>query len=529
MEPDVDWSLALEDDAQWTSGLEKEMSDLDISEGSSAESQEHPTPSGRPRRQRRPIRTASRPPAGPETPPQQGGRCAQTDAWTSEAAVNTNQDWESLMRQVEERSTHLALQYEALLKQQEADQVQHDGRVRVLEQQREEDNSKQQALFNKVESLQVKLKLNCCKTTRKNFTAKKRDLTKEKDRLEEEKNRLSQNLEETDRRLTALIEEQSQEKLAWERELAELQKEADRLRKEADEASQVVLRDELSALEIQREVTILQVDEWIAEAERYLHALRLDVSQQHFQQRLDWEKNVAVVRSNLGNLQQQFNEQLQLLQQGQQLDSLPPISLPPLPQVPTLELVLGSMMTPRPLPFMPMQMGPPHPHHHGDVLSPPVGKLDKLLDKLVVRFPHCSRNQLISMLQQIKTSRSGTLAGLSMEELSQQVAQRLAQMERPSLGPIGPPSAARNLPSSTAQVQRAVLPPQGPAVAQVFQTRPPPQPVAPSTRKMCMMCQNFVDPGTQHEISCSHVIHKECISVWLQTTKNNSCPFCPSK
>ncbi|KAG5844289.1 hypothetical protein ANANG_G00160850 [Anguilla anguilla] len=464
--------------------------------------------------------------------------CVQTDPWTAETAVNTEENWESLMRQVEERGTQLALQYEALLKQQDSDQVLHDRRVKVLELQRDGNIREQQALIDKMESLRVKLKLNCSKMTRKNFTLKKQELTKDMDKLEEERNRLSLDLEESEKRLTALIEEQCQEKLMWERELAELQKEADSLRNEAEETSQSALSDEISALEMQREVTISQAEEWIAEAEQYLQTLRLDTSQQHFQHRLDWEKNVSIGYTYMRNLKDQFNEQLHCLHRGQQLDSLSPISLPPLPQVPTLELVLGPM-TPSSRPFVSKQMVPQLPpvsttmsFHQYHRLSPdsparPTGKLDKLLDKLGARFPTCSRSTLILVLQQIKTSRSGTMAGLSMEELTLQVAQRLTQMERPHLGPLRPPSGARNFSGAAPQLQRAPLPSQGPVVAQVFQTRPP-QAVAPSL-KMCLVCQNQVETGSQHDVSCSHIVHKECISVWLQSTKNNSCPFCPSK
>ncbi|XP_036381099.1 RING finger protein 214 [Megalops cyprinoides] len=601
----------MEDDVKWSSALEEKMSHLDLDELSSVKTHEPsflwhmptistpwgPTTSFQAEQQGEMVTTA--------TDDQQSEQSAQTDPWTTESAVNTEPDWESLMRTVEEHSTRLALQYEALLKQQEVDQVQHEGRIKMLELRRDEGIQQQKALIDKIESLRGKLKLNCSKTTRRNFNSKRLELTAEKERLQEEKSKLAMDLERTDRKLASLIEEQSQEKQTWERELAELQKEVDRLHGEAEEANQAALRDEISALEMQREVTISQVEEWIAEAERYLSTLRLDVSQQHLQQRLDWEKNVAVVHSNLGKLQHQFNEQLQLLQRGHHFDSLPPVALPPLPQVPMLELLLGPMMNPQTRPFVPMQVAsqpppvsmamplPPQHHppqtgllsgpprgptqtvapspQHVPVSAPhpapaskptptpapqvpanlapraqptpppasnpvpsssaqPAGKLDKLLDKLGARFPQCSRSQLISVLQQIKTSRSGTMAGLSIEELTQQVGQRLAQMERPSppLGPVPPPSAARNFPSMAPQGQRTTLPPQGPPVAQVFQTRPS-QTAASSSRKMCLMCQNSVEAGSQHDMSCSHVVHKECISVWLQSSKNNSCPFCPSK
>uniref|UniRef100_A0A674H0D1 Ring finger protein 214 n=1 Tax=Taeniopygia guttata TaxID=59729 RepID=A0A674H0D1_TAEGU len=64
----------------------------------------------------------------------------------------------------------------------------------------------------------------------------------------------------------------------------------------------------------------------------------------------------------------------------------------------------------------------------------PADKLEKLLEKLLTRFPQCNKAQLTNILQQIKTARR-TMAGLTMEELNQLVAAKLAeQQERAAAG-----------------------------------------------------------------------------------------------
>ncbi|KAA0717246.1 RING finger protein 214 [Triplophysa tibetana] len=573
---------------------------------------------------------------------------AQTENSTEERSTNTNEDWESDMRAIDDCRMKLTQQYEALMKQHAAEKDEHNLSVSNLQKAIQERDHQYQGFIEKIESLQTKLELNSSKTTRKNFMIKRQELTAEKERMEKEKTRLALELEDTNKKLKMLKEEQSQEKLTWEKEIADLRVEMETLCRQAEQANQTALRDEATALDMQKELAVSQAEDWIADTERYLISLRLNPSQQNLHQRQKWQQNLQLVRNNLTVLKNKFNEHRQLLQRGEQLENLPPIPLPTLPPVPIFELIMTSLQNPvshpvfstcpptstpsfirpqiRPSATPPQvappplsgpsqntlypsavsAMGPPSqmfiptsslpqplhlshvppvlPHMRpgilGVPLGPPVasaatyvglpnnpraafypqaalrppqtlvqtptqnsssqplpsnpapsGKLDKVLEKLGSHFPQCTRDQLTRVLQQIKSER-GTMAGLSMDHVISQVAQKLAQNQRPPPGPIGPPSGTRPFPGSVGLIQRPpaqLLRPIRPLfrapATQVFHTRPP----QPSARKFCLICQNSVDAGNQYSTNCSHTMHKDCVSVWLKTSKNNSCPFCPSK
>ncbi|XP_006890877.1 PREDICTED: RING finger protein 214 isoform X2 [Elephantulus edwardii] len=188
---------------------------------------------------------------------------------------------------------------------------------------------------------------------------------------------------------------------------------------------------------------------------------------------------------------------------------------------------LGSLVGPHGAHMPPAASIPPPPGLGGVKASTetprpqPVDKLEKILDKLLTRFPQCNKAQMTNILQQIKTART-TMAGLTMEELIQLVAARLAEHERvaASTQPLGRIRAL--FPAPLAQIGTPVFLPS----AQV--SYPGRSSHAPATCKLCLMCQKLVQPSDLHPMACTHVLHKECIKFWAQTNTNDTCPFCPT-
>nr|XP_030693536.1 RING finger protein 214 isoform X4 [Globicephala melas] len=188
---------------------------------------------------------------------------------------------------------------------------------------------------------------------------------------------------------------------------------------------------------------------------------------------------------------------------------------------------LGSLVGPHGPHVPPAASIPPPPGLGGVKASTettrpqPVDKLEKILEKLLTRFPQCNKAQMTNILQQIKTART-TMAGLTMEELIQLVAARLAEHERvaASAQPLGRIRAL--FPAPLAQISTPMFLPS----AQV--SYPGRSSHAPATCKLCLMCQKLVQPSELHPMACTHVLHKECIKFWAQTNTNDTCPFCPT-
>lgn len=74
--------------------------------------------------------------------------------------------------------------------------------------------------------------------------------------------RLAKELEDKEKQLTILIEEQTDEQQKWQEELQELRHKVEQVRKQAEEATQQALQDEIAAIEKQRDVAMAHIETW---------------------------------------------------------------------------------------------------------------------------------------------------------------------------------------------------------------------------------------------------------------------------
>ncbi|XP_061673253.1 RING finger protein 214 [Syngnathoides biaculeatus] len=449
---------------------------------------------------------------------------------TADNDVNTAADWDEKLAAMLEHCDVLAEEHNSLVKERKREDTERQKNTTQMQRKKLEITREHQVLLEKLDSLRVKLQLNNSKSTRKNFLSKKEVADADKSRAEDERNRLSKDLEETTAKLSALTQEKNNERQRWQEELVELRKEMDRVTQEAKDTESLALQDEINAAEAQRDVAMERIRAWRVTMSEYMSSLR----PAHHQEKAIWATKEAAVRRNQEELEKRFQEVLGQLQKGRKLESLPRINVPTLPHIPTAELKFRQMMTsrlppvppphgvfdyrtPPPLrPGLPIYAPPPvhvhspppqqpivreapplssspMPHAYPVVPSPPAAAasdtLDKVLDKLGARFPQCSRVDLTQLLQKVKRAR-GTLAGMSMEQVAEHVGLLLAR-------------------------------------AQGDASRPPAR--SAELRKLCLMCQKLVDTESCHPFPCAHAIHKNCIRPWIDSSGNNTCPFCPTR
>ncbi|XP_047603325.1 RING finger protein 214 isoform X2 [Lutra lutra] len=496
----------------------------------------------------------------------------QTDFKTADSEVNTDQDIEKNLDKMMTERTLLKERYQEVLDKQRQVENQLQVQLKQLQQRREEEMKNHQEILKAIQDVTIKREETKKKIEKekKEFLQKEQDLKAEIEKLCEKGRREVWEMEldrlkNQDGEINRNIMEETER--AWKAEILSLESRKELLVLKLEEAEKeaelhlTYLKSTPPTLE-----TVRSKQEW----ETRLNGVRMmkknvrDQFNSHIQLVRNGAKLSSLPQIPTPTLPPPPSETDFMLQVFQPNPSLPPRMPFSIGQV-TVPMVMPSA-DPRSLSFpilnpaltQPSQPSPPLPGSHGrsspglgSLVGPhgphmppaasippppglggvkastetprpqPVDKLEKILEKLLTRFPQCNKAQMTNILQQIKTART-TMAGLTMEELIQLVAARLAEHERvaASTQPLGRIRAL--FPAPLTQISTPMFLPS----AQV--SYPGRSSHAPATCKLCLMCQKLVQPSELHPMACTHVLHKECIKFWAQTNTNDTCPFCPT-
>ncbi|KAM5226983.1 RING finger protein 214 isoform 5-T7 [Hipposideros larvatus] len=497
---------------------------------------------------------------------------SSTDFKTADSEVNTDQDIEKNLDKMMTERTLLKERYQEVLDKQRQVENQLQVQLKQLQQRREEEMKNHQEILKAIQDVTIKREETKKKIEKekKEFLQKEQDLKAEIEKLCEKGRREVWEMEldrlkNQDGEINRNIMEETER--AWKAEILSLESRKELLVLKLEEAEKeaelhlTYLKSTPPTLE-----TVRSKQEW----ETRLNGVRMmkknvrDQFNSHIQLVRNGAKLSSLPQIPTPTLPPPPSETDFMLQVFQPSPSLAPRMPFSIGQV-TMPMVMPSA-DPRSLSFpilnpalsQPNQPSPPLPGSHGrnspglgSLVVPhgphippaasippppglggvkastetprpqPVDKLEKILEKLLTRFPQCNKAQMTNILQQIKTART-TMAGLTMEELIQLVAARLAEHERvaASTQPLGRIRAL--FPAPLAQISTPVFLPS----AQV--SYPGRSSHVPATCKLCLMCQKLVQPSELHPMACSHVLHKECIKFWAQTNTNDTCPFCPT-
>ncbi|XDC62788.1 hypothetical protein R6Z07M_013970 [Ovis aries] len=497
---------------------------------------------------------------------------SSTDFKTTDSEVNTDQDIEKNLDKMMTERTLLKERYQEVLDKQRQVENQLQVQLKQLQQRREEEMKNHQEILKAIQDVTIKREETKKKIEKekKEFLQKEQDLKAEIEKLCEKGRREVWEMEldrlkNQDGEINRNIMEETER--AWKAEILSLESRKELLVLKLEEAEKeaelhlTYLKSTPPTLE-----TVRSKQEW----ETRLNGVRImkknvrDQFNNHIQLVRNGAKLSSLPQIPTPTLPPPPSETDFMLQVFQPSPSLAPRMPFSIGQV-TMPMVMPSA-DPRSLSFpilnpalsQPNQPSPPLPGSHGrnspslgSLVGPhgphvppaasippppglgavkastetprpqPVDKLEKILEKLLTRFPQCNKAQMTNILQQIKTART-TMAGLTMEELIQLVAARLAEHERvaASTQPLGRIRAL--YPAPLAQISTPMFLPS----AQV--SYPGRSSHAPATCKLCLMCQKLVQPSELHPMACTHVLHKECIKFWAQTNTNDTCPFCPT-
>ncbi|XP_041863798.1 E3 ubiquitin-protein ligase TTC3 isoform X2 [Melanotaenia boesemani] len=248
---------------------------------------------------------------------------------------------------------------------------------------------------------------------------------------------------------------------------------------------------------------------------------------------------VEELERNISAAEKHYKEQADQVKNGSRVCELPPASSSSQsePAAPALSVAAKEFM---PQPAARATPSPPPPVQHS---APPAAEasaappqmqhrpavrkqepahstvFEKAMEALTSMFPDYTRSDLMKYVQELRSSKGGSLSSMALQDVVGGVTQLiLDHQERLS-------SARAKVAGHRSPAQRATPPlvnsapvwqPLGPQRAR--------NPNALNVEDPCIICHEDMSPDETCVLECRHGFHHECIRSWLR--EQNTCPTC---
>ncbi|XP_053408579.1 E3 ubiquitin-protein ligase TTC3-like [Mercenaria mercenaria] len=161
-------------------------------------------------------------------------------------------------------------------------------------------------------------------------------------------------------------------------------------------------------------------------------------------------------------------------------------------------------------------------------LAAQMSSFDKLVVKLKMTFPEKSRAELSQLIHALRQKRGGSLSGMTMEDIIQQIAELITAQEQQAITGTLEQSSIQQAGS------KAVGPPPGLNSSWAFLTAGGSklgsgkglgsELYREEEEDPCVICHEEMDPKSIVTLECGHLFHDECIRKWFQ--EQSTCPNC---
>ncbi|XP_041808110.1 E3 ubiquitin-protein ligase TTC3 isoform X2 [Chelmon rostratus] len=288
---------------------------------------------------------------------------------------------------------------------------------------------------------------------------------------------------------------------------------------------------QLSVVESARDQSLYELGRELTDAKALLTKLD-EAAHRHPNQELEVSRSscrgsVQEAEKRVSAAETQYQEQMDQVKNGRRVSELlsadvgarpEPAAAPP-PE-PTGEVVPPSSASVSAAPLVQQPAAQTQHRPPPRSLEPPHSTVfDRAMECLAAMFPDYTRSDLMSFVQELRSSSGGSLSSMALQDVVGGVTQLILDYQE-KLN-----SVKSNMVEGGRTAQCATPPPVAPApVWQMVGPHRATHSSALNVEDPCIICHDDMSPDSMFVLECRHSFHEECIRPWLK--EKRTCPTC---